>query len=216
MRALSGLYIAFFLLSLAFCAQRAKNSFTDDEGNIFLLHDGVRHRTLLYLSCTGGKDADLDTAMLVFDSLGWNIAVCAKSRNHRDPRLNEQDILNLVDELLTYPQVDSYGIVLYGFSGQGAQALMTAMNFPQKFAGVIVQCAHHGLMNNPDWQNAQGLPIILVSRETDWNRPSNERMAALFSEKGVKVQLLITPGEHRIGNAEELLSECRMLKEMMD
>ena len=188
----------------------------DSEGNLFLLHnDGKKHTTLLYLSCTGGKEEDIDTARVVFDSLNWNIAVCAKSKNHRDFALNENDILNLVDELKNFPQVDGNSIVMYGFSGQGAQALGTALKFPLKFAGVITQCAHHGGIQNPDWQNAAGLAVLLVTRENDWNRQSNEKMAQIFRQYELNVKLVITEGKHGIGDAKELLEDCKMMEKML-
>ncbi len=187
----------------------------DSEENLFLFHnDGKKHETLLYLSCTGGSEADIDTAKIVFDSLGWNIAVCAKSKNHRDFSLNEQDILNLMDELLTFPEVDTYKIIVYGFSGQGAQALGTVLKFPLKFAGVITQCAHHGDIQNPDWDNAIGLSVLLVTREDDWNRSSNEQMAQIFDKNGLNVKLMMTPGKHGIGNAKELFEECKIMEKM--
>lgn len=193
----------------------AKEAVEDNEGNFVLLQHGGKHYTLLYLSCTGGKSEYIDSLRPIYDSLGWNIAVSRRSQNHRDPSLNENDILFLANKLLTYPQVDSYGIVIYGFSGQGAQALATALKFPALFAGIITECAHHGLLSDIDWENATGLSVLLVTRDMDWNRQSNEQMEKIFLERNLNVRLLITPGEHRIGSFAELLGECRIMMEML-
>ncbi len=196
------LYIA---ISFFVAALSAGEIIEDDEGNFILLQQGKRNKTLLYLSCTGGNKGYIDSLRHIYDSLGWNIAVCGKSKNHRDPALNENDILLLVNELLQYPQVDSYGIVIYGFSGQGAQALATALKFPLLFGGVITECAHHGLLNSIDWKYAIGLAVLLVTRETDWNRKANEQIEKVFLGKNLNVRLLITAGEHRISSFPELL-----------
>ncbi len=210
-----GLFSALLLVAAAFCGEQSV--FTDAVGNIILLqpHDAGRAPTLIYLSCTGGSWSDLDTARVVADSLGWNVAVCARSKNHRDPALNEQDILALVDELLSFPQVDPRGIVLFGFSGQGAQALATALRWPIRFAGVITECAHHGLIRNPNWRDAAGMPVVLITRENDWNRQSNEDMAAAFERNLLEVRLIVTPGPHRIGDSRELLSACRLMDRLI-
>jgi len=171
--------------------------------------------TLLYLDCNGGRIEDIDTARFVYDSLGWNVVICGKSRNHRSPYLNEADIISLVSKLFYCPQVDSGGIVIYGFSGQGAQALGTTFRYPQLFAGVITQCAHHGLMSKPNFSLCNKLKIILITREYDWNRKSNEFLAEYFTENGLKVNLIITEGEHKIGDAQELFHACKILDSLL-
>ncbi len=179
-----------------------------------MLQTAGKHPTLLYLCCTGGKMENIDTARLVYDSLEWNIAVCGKSRNHRDPKKNTMDILNLVDELLTFPQVDSYRIVIYGFSGQGAQALSIALSFPLLFGGVITQCAHDALIRDIDRENVPGLPVVLLTREKDWNRGRNEKIKVLLDRLGANAKLIVTPGVHRIGDAKELLFLCREITKL--
>ena len=129
--------------------------------------------------------------------------------------MNEKDILDFVSELYRYPEIDPHRIVLYGFSGQGAQALGTALRFPTVFGGIITQCAHHGLIKNSNWRGAKGLPVVLVTREKDWNRESNEQMADLFRKQGLKVKLITTSGEHHIGNAKELYRDCKIMRDMM-
>ena len=155
----------------------------------------------------------MDTARVVFDSLGWNVAICAKSKNHRDTRLNDEDILVLVDNLNRYPQVDKSKIFIYGFSGQGAQALRIALKYPDKFGGIITQCAHDGMLEEIDWKYALGMPVLLMTRESDWNRASNRKIARILEQGGVNVKLFITPGEHKIGNRKELLFLCRTIME---
>ncbi len=183
----------------------------DEEGNLYLLKPNGPRPTLLYLSCTGGGYDDMDTARVVFDSLGWNVAVCAKSKNHRDTRLNDEDILVLVDNLNRYPQVDKSKIFIYGFSGQGAQALRIALKYPDKFGGIITQCAHDGMLEEIDWKYALGMPVLLMTRESDWNRASNRKIARILEQGGVNVKLFITPGEHKIGDRRELLFLCRTI-----
>jgi len=192
-------------------------TFTDSEGNIFALQpeSGKQKGTLLYLDCNGGSIEDIDTSRFVFDSLGWNIAVCGKSKNHRSAIINREDILALVDYLQSLPQVNPLRIVIFGFSGQGAQAIGTALQFPNLFGGIITECAHHGGITNPNWNDAGGLPIILITRETDWNREHNERMADLLTQNGLIVQLIVTEGEHHIGDSSELFEACKLMNKLM-
>ena len=96
-------------------------------------------------------------------------------------------------------------------SGQGAQALGTYLRHPQYFAGIITECAHPGLIYNPDFKDAEGKPVILITREQEWNRGWNEMMAQIFSDRGMNVKLIMTPGEHHIGDAKELYNACEII-----
>ena len=187
--------------------------FSDADGNIFAFQPmtSTPRPTLLFLDCNGAREEDIDTSRFIYDSLKWNIAVCGSSRNHRDPRLNETDILVLVHRLYSYSAVDRQKIVLFGFSGQGAQALGTYLRHPQYFAGVVTECAHPGLIYNPDFKDAEGKPVILITREQEWNRGWNEMMAQIFSDRGMNVKLIMTPGEHHIGDAKELYNACEII-----
>jgi len=192
--------------------------FTDVDGNIFALQPmtTVPRPTLLFLDCNGARDEDIDTSRFVYDSLHWNIAVCGSSRNHREPISNETDILVLLHRLYSYSIVDSKKIVLFGFSGQGAQALGTALRHPQYFAGIITECGHHGLIYNPDFKGAYGIPVVLITRENDWNRGWNEIMAQIFSDNGINVKLIMTSGEHHIGDARELYDACEIIDSLLE
>jgi hypothetical protein len=202
------------LLALLITTAYCQMSVIDMQGNLLLLQDGVKKPTLLYLSCTGGKEMDIDTSRAVFDSLGWNIAVCEGPRNRRDPFLNDQDIMKLIDNLSMRREVDPDSIYLYGFSGMGAQALGTALQYPHLFAGVLVQCAHQGVIREPDWNGACGLKVLLVSRDKDWNRPNNEMMARVFKNRGLCCTLTVTGGEHAIGDSRELLENCKITRSL--
>ncbi|MBM3323563.1 hypothetical protein FJY69_08825 [candidate division WOR-3 bacterium] len=83
---------------------------------------------------------------LVGDSLGWVMATCHRTRNRRDVRLNDRDIVRTVTKLLANPRVDSNRVFLFGFSGQGVQALATMFLHPDLVRGVVAVCPHDGAM----------------------------------------------------------------------
>lgn len=199
-----------YALLFAHCIQ-AQTILSTKSGDWIFLQKTGKHPTLLYLNCTGGKKEDIDSLRIIADSLRWNIAVCGKCKNHRDFFENEYDILELHKHLLSFPQVDSYHIVLAGFSGQGAQALGTGLRFPLLFGGIIAVCAHHGSIIDPDWKNARGLPIYLVTRTDDWNRSANEQMADLFSRVGINAKLTITSGQHGPQGFKEYFDGCKWI-----
>ena len=196
----------------------APNWFTDADSNIYLLHPvgSVPRATLLYLDCRGAQVEDIDTALPVFDSLGWNVVICGRSRNHRDPRLNERDILKLVAILRTLPQVDPARIVLFGFSGQGAQAWGTGLRYPQLFAGIITECAHTGLIYNPDIVHAIYLHFVIITRQQDWNRDFNEMLYQALRDNEIDAHLIMTPGKHHIGDSRELFEACQMMDSLLN
>ncbi|RKZ30265.1 hypothetical protein DRQ36_06120 [bacterium] len=186
----------------------------DSDSDCFLLRSGPLSApvpALIYLSCTGGKPWDIDSVREVHDSLGWAIATCGKSRNHRSVALNEADIIRLVEKLKATGRVDKSKIVLFGFSGQGAQALGTALRHPDLFAGVISDCAHTGSVTIFDTDRSSKQAFYIITREQDWNRKYNEKLHNLFIENNIADTLIINPGEHGIGPAREIFDGCLWL-----
>ncbi|MCD6530812.1 hypothetical protein J7K99_00020 [bacterium] len=194
------------------------NYFVDSNSNIYMLYPMATYPrpVLLYLDCRGAQLEDLDTALAVYDSLGWNVVVCGKSRNHRAPRLNESDIINLDRNLRYFPQIDTNRIVLFGFSGQGAQAWGTGLRYPRLFAGIITECAHTGLIYSPDIVHAGHLHFIIITREDDWNRDFNEMMYEALRDVGIDAHIIITPGEHHIGDSSELYNACKLMDSLLE
>jgi predicted esterase len=166
---------------------------------------------LLILHCNGAVPKDLDTFRLIADSMGWVVATCHASRNHRSADSNDVSIEQTLRKLLARHPVDSGRIFLYGFSGQGVQALATMFLHPELVRGVVAVCAHASAVPLAAWEQLQPNLVYLVTREQDWNRADNRKMFLLFNEKGVTTELRTTSGEHGNGPASEVLAGCRWL-----
>ena len=166
---------------------------------------------LVVLHCNGAKPADLDSFRVVGDSLGWIVASCGRSRNHRDVFDNDRHIVRTVAKLRARYPVDPDRVFVFGFSGQGVQALAAMFLHPQLFRGVVAVCAHRGALSLADWDLLGDRYAYLVTREQDWNRTENEIMFRLFNSRGVFAELRLTPGEHGPGPRTELLAGCRWL-----
>lgn len=174
---------------------------------------GGRVPALLVLHCNGAEPRDLDTFRLIADSLGWVMATCHATRNHRSLDSNDIDIVRTIHKLLTDCPVDSGRIFLFGFSGQGVQALATMFLHPNLVRGAVAVCPHSAAVPLAVWDELQGHFVYLVTRKQDWNRTENERMHQFFNENGVLTELVTTPGEHGNGPATEVLTGCRWLKQ---
>ncbi len=203
---------AVLLTALSICAEDLPAFVMDEDSNFYAIPSAVRAvPCLVYLSCTGGKPEYIDSVAAVRDSLRWAIAVSGPSRNHRDPRLNEFDILTLISRLHQYPSVDEEHIYLWGFSGQGAQALGTALRNPDLIAGAITSCAHLGLVTGLDPRLSSEQIYYIITREEDWNRQHNEIFHDKLQQLGIKDSLHLTPGEHGIGSHLELYEGAKYI-----
>jgi predicted esterase len=174
---------------------------------------GGRVPALLILHCNGAVPKDLDTFRLIADSLGWIEATCHATRNHRSTDSNDVDVVRTMHKLLTRYPVDSSRLFLFGFSGQGVQALAALFLHPDLIRGVVAVCPHSEAVPLAVWDELQGHLVYLVTRQQDWNRADNEKMYRLFNENGVLTELKTTPGEHGNGPASEVLAGCRWLKQ---
>jgi predicted esterase len=172
----------------------------------------ARAPALLLLHCNGARKIDLDTLKFVADSLGWIAASCHATRNHRDGGLNDKDIMRTLGKLEAKYPVDSNRVFLFGFSGQGVQALAELFQHPEKIRGVVATCPHAGAIELADWPSLEGHAAYIITREQDWNRADNEMMYRLFNESGVPCKLVTTPGEHGPGPRSEVLDGCRWLR----
>lgn len=195
----------------------AKNVYVDADSDCYYIPQKVINSNkpvpaLLYLSCTGAIKSDLDSIKFIADSLGWILFSCHQSRNHRDVMLNDKDIMKTYYKLIKNYKIDTTRIFIYGFSGQGVQSLMEMFLHPKIFRGVIPVCAHTGAMSLVKWQTLQGHLAYLVTREKDWNLQQNHILHQAFQEHGVKDTLVITPGEHGIGDKYEIFRAVRWLR----
>lgn len=166
---------------------------------------------LIILSCTGAIQTDLDSCKPIADSLGWALATCAKSRNHRDSRLNDYDIMATYSALLAKHEIDRERVFLYGFSGQGVQALMSVFLHPEAFRGALSVCGHDGAMGMARPEVLGGKLFYLVTRKKDWNRAANIRMAAALTRAGARDTLIVTEGKHEPKGYREIFQGCRWL-----
>jgi predicted esterase len=174
---------------------------------------GARVPALLVLHCNGAVPKDLDTFRLVADSLNWVEATCHATRNHRSSDSNDVDIVHTIKKLLAQYPVDPSRVFLFGFSGQGVQALASMFLHPGLVRGVVAVCPHAAAVPLAVWGEMQEHLVYLVTREKDWNRLDNEKMYQLFNENGLTTELKTTPGEHGNGPASEVLAGCRWLSQ---
>ncbi len=187
---------------------------SDADSNWYYVPDSVgetRVPGLVVLHCNGAGRADLDSVRIVADSLGWALAACRASRNHRDIALNDADVVKTIRKFTGDFPVDSRRVFVFGFSGQGVQALATMFAHPELVRGVMSVCGHRGAVELADWTVLGRNLAYLVTREEDWNRAENEIMLRLFNSQGLLTELVMTPGEHGTGNPPELLAGCRWL-----
>ena len=168
----------------------------------------LRVPALLYLDCGGATTKNLDSIKIVADSLKWILAACHKSRNHRNSMLNDKDIVKTYQKLVKNYKVDTSRIFIYGFSGMGVQALMELFLHPEMFRGAVTVCAHTGAMRLAQLENLKDHLIYLVSRNQDWNLKENLLMHQEFQKYRIHDTLVITVGEHSLGDKYELLKAC--------
>jgi predicted esterase len=209
------------LAATAFAGSLPKGIICDADSDCFyvpprIAEAGGRVPALLILHCNGAVPKDLDTFRLVADSLGWIAATCHATRNHRSTDSNEVDVVRTIHKLLTRYPVDSNRVFLFGFSGQGVQALATMFLHPNLVRGLVAVCPHSAAVPLAVWDELQGHLVYIVTREQDWNRAENEKMYKLFNENGVLTELTTTPGEHGNGPASEVLTGCRWLKQAVE
>jgi hypothetical protein len=195
----------------------AKSVYCDSDTDCFyvpqkVINLGKPVPALYYLSCTGAKKADIDSIKFIADSLGWIIFSCHATRNHRDVWTNDQDIMKTYQKAMNNYDIDPSRVFIYGFSGQGVQALMEMFLHPKAFRGVNTQCAHAQPLPLADWKTLGNHLVYLVSRNEDWNLDANYQLDGEFKKHGVRDTLVITPGQHGIGDGQELFRAAKWLK----
>ncbi|MEO0114390.1 MAG: prolyl oligopeptidase family serine peptidase [candidate division WOR-3 bacterium] len=191
----------------------AQNIICDADSDCFYIPQKIKKLNklapaLIYLDCGGATKKNLDSLRIIGDSLQWILATCHRSRNHRNWILNDQDIVKTHQKLVKNYQVDTSRIFIYGFSGMGVQALLELFLHPELFRGAIAVCAHSGAIGLTRLENLKENLIYLISREKDWNLSENLKMHREFQNYRIQDTLVITPGEHSIGDKFELLNAC--------
>jgi predicted esterase len=207
---------ALLLTAVACAGGLPKGIVCDADSDCFYVPErtaraGVKVPALLVLHCNGAVPKDLDTFRLVADSLGWVEATCHATRNHRSTDSNDVDIVRTIHKLLKGYPVDSSRLFLFGFSGQGVQALATMFLHPDLVRGLVAVCPHSAAVPLAHWDELQRHFVYMVTRQQDWNRAEVEKMYQLFNENGVRSERITTPGEHGNGPATEVLEGCRWL-----
>jgi dienelactone hydrolase len=167
---------------------------------------------LIITSCTGATQADIDSNKAIADSLGWIIATCAATMNHRGVWSNDRDLLATREALAAHYPVDTSRIYVYGFSGQGVQALMAVFAHPELFRGAVAICGHAQWLPLARWETLLDSRFYLVSRWKDWNLEDNRKMHEQFRANGVRDTLLITSGRHEPKDRRELFRACQWLE----
>lgn len=173
---------------------------------------GKKVPALLYLSCTGALKSDLNSLKFIGDSLDWILFSCHKTRNHRDQMQNDKAIMKTYNKAVKKYPIDTTKVFIYGFSGQGVQALREMFLHPTKFKGVHTVCAHTGAMSLANWSTLKGHLAYLISRENDWNLNENYLIDQAFFYHGIRDTLVITPGEHGIGDKYEIWRAIKWLE----
>jgi predicted esterase len=198
-----------FFLIVVFCLPLA--AFAQQDHFYVPKNLKAKAPALIITSCTGATKKDLDSNKAVADSLGWVICTSSRTRNHRDHKLNDADIMATYATLLSVYPVDPAKVFIYGFSGQAVQAMMEVFLHPTKFKGAVAICAHAGAMQYANWEMLRDKRFYLVSRERDWNLNDNKQIHQAFLENGISDTLVITPGQHGPKTRRELFEACRWL-----
>lgn len=166
---------------------------------------------LLILSCVGATPRDVDSNLVVSDSLGWILASCHGSRNHRSGEENDRDIMNTLGKLLSNCPVDRRRIYICGFSGMGAQSLLELILHPALFRGAVTSCSPGIELPLSSGQDYTSNAAYIVTRENDWNLDGNRSLRERLEQTGVSCRLAVTAGKHEPGGTDELLAGCRWL-----
>jgi predicted esterase len=201
-----------FLIFLLFFL---KNLYCDSDGDCFYLPKKIEKKklpALLVLSCTGAKKEDIDSLIFIAESLSFILFSCHQSRNHRDFFLNDSDILKTYQKLIKKYPVDTNRVFIYGFSGMGAQALLTNFLHPEIFKGAIAVCAPALPFSFIKPAKLKKHHFCLITRKKDWNLYANQKLHQYFQANNIKDTLIITPGEHSIGEKSEIYEALKWLK----
>ena len=203
----------FKLLSVTFILFGSLPLFAQQAGDQFYVpkKHAARAPALIITSCTGATLADIDSNKAIADCLGWVLATCAGTRNHQTADANDRAIFATYLTLVAKHPVDKSRIFIYGFSGQGAQALMEVFAHPELFRGAAAVCAPTGAMQLAKWETLGDRSFYLISRTKDWNLEDNQKMHELFRANGIRDTLAITPGRHGLKDRRELYRACQWL-----
>jgi poly(3-hydroxybutyrate) depolymerase len=173
----------------------------------------ARAPALIITSCTGATRADIDSNRAIADSLGWVLAACAGTKNHQSATLNDRYLMATYHSLISQHHIDTSRVFIYGFSGQGAQALMGVFLHPELFRGAAAVCAPAGALEPAQWEMLTGKGMYLISRQKDWNLAGNREMHRLFQANGIRDTLVVTKGKHEPKDRWELFRACQWLNE---
>jgi predicted esterase len=125
---------------------------------------------------------------------------------------NDKDIIKTYKKAINNYDIDESRVFIYGFSGQGVQALMELFLHPKIFRGVVTQCAHAQPLPLADWKTLGNHLVYLISRTQDWNLNANYLLDSEFKKHSVRDTLVITPGQHGIGDGQELFRAIKWLR----
>jgi predicted peptidase len=210
-------FLILFITLIITAPISAKNIYCDADTDCYYIPEKVLNSdkpvpALLYLSCTGATKSQVDSIKFIGDSLNWIIFSCHATRNHRDVLANDRDIMKTYQKAIKNYNIDKTRVFIYGFSGQGVQALMEMFIHPDIFRGTVTQCAHAQALQLVQWSTLKKHLAYLVSREQDWNLDANYLIDKEFKKHEVRDTIVITPGEHNIGDAKELFRAVKWLK----
>ncbi len=189
---------------------------TDQDSNYYYFPKKARKQklspALIYLSCPGATKKDLDSIKIVGDSLGFILAASHKAKKRQSFEINEREIMKLYQRLRKRYPVDSSRVFLYGFSAMGVSALYTLFRHPDKFRGVISVCGHSQALPFAQFERLRRNLFYLITRKRDWNLNENQYLHLRLQGAGLRDTLVITEGEHEIGDWEELLKAGQWLE----
>ncbi len=200
---------------LIFLLTFLKNFYCDRDGDCFYLpkkRERKKLPALLVLSCTGAKKEDIDSLIFIAESLSFILFSCHQSRNHRDFFLNDRDILKTYQKLIKKYPVDTNRVFIYGFSGMGAQALLTNFLHPEIFKGAIAVCAPALPFSFIKADKLKKHHFYLITRKKDWNLSANLKLHSYFQKNNIQDTLIITKGEHAISDKGEIFNALKWLK----
>jgi dienelactone hydrolase len=143
------------------------------------------------------------------EETGWIMAGLTESKNGPvGPSYENRDAV--LFDLQRRFKVDMKHVYFSGFSGGAWCASESSLQYPGVCAGLILMGAYFGAGPPPD-----NVPIFFITGEKDMNRKEVEAAYAAAQKVGRSVSMILHPGGHELGRAEDHEAAIRWLAKLV-